>query len=129
LKELCRDRLFIHFGVTDSASRAHYLHVAGLSAAAITETISMRDGSLTNIGHNLNVHVWMKRKAGAGRNLIVVPHIEIADGPMDRIAISANGEMVQCPEPAMISSPELRPRTMLDQEWVPTINCVTTTRC
>src|SRR4029077_7787322 len=59
-------RLQIVLRMTDAGAGTHHLHVAGLGAALVAETVLMGDRPLADIGDDLHVGVWVRRKPGVG---------------------------------------------------------------
>jgi len=109
----------ICFRVPDPGSGAHHLYIARAGLAVISKIVLMRDRSLTYVGDDFNVFMWMEWEALARRNLIIVPNVEIADRPMLGVAVGADRKMVQSFKPAIIASAECRARTMFNHAETP----------
>ena len=85
---------------------AHHLHVAGRRAALIAHRILMADRAGADVGDDLHVRMGVRRKAGAGGDLVVVPHPDRAPAHPDGIMIAGEGEMVAGLQPAMVGMAE-----------------------
>ena len=68
------NRLAVVLRVANAGAGAHHLHVARLGASLMAEAVLMRDRALPHIGDDLHVGVGMRREAGVGRDLVVVPY-------------------------------------------------------
>ena len=62
----------------------------------------MRDRAGADIGHDLHVAVGMRREAALRRDLVVVPHSDLAPAHARRVMIIGEGEMVAGVEPAVV---------------------------
>ena len=82
-------------GVLNTGACAHHLHVAGFGPAFIAQAVAMRDIAFADIGDDLDVAVRVRRKAGAGRQIVVVPDVEISKRLVRRISMAADMEMVK----------------------------------
>ena len=92
---------------------AHHLHVARAGAAAIAKRILVGDRAGADIGDDLHVRVRMRREAGLGPDLVVVPHPKGAPAHATGVMPTGEGEMVARVQPAMIRVAELRKGTVL----------------
>ena len=72
--------------MTDPGSRAHDLDIASDSPADIAGAVFMRDGALADIGDNFHVGMGVTAKAGTGRDLVIVPDHEGAEGTIRLVA-------------------------------------------
>ena len=73
--------------MTDAGPGTHDLDVAGHGATDIADAVFMRDGALADIGDDFHVGVRVTAEPGAGRDLVVIPDHEGAEGPVRRIAV------------------------------------------
>jgi hypothetical protein len=110
--------LQIIFGVADAGAGGHHLHVAGLGPALVAETILVRDRTFANVGDDLHVRVRVRRKAGARRDHVVIPHAQRAPIDARRIVIIGKGKMVLGIEPAVIGAAKALERTNFDHRLV-----------
>jgi hypothetical protein len=93
--------------MTDAASRAHHLHVAGLSPALVAKRVLVRDRAFADIGDDFHVGVRMGGKAGIRRDLVIVPHPQGAVAHIIGIVMAAEREVMFCFQPAVIGAAEL----------------------
>ncbi len=105
--------------MADAGAGRHHLDIAGAGAALVAQTVLMRDRALADISDDFHVAVRMRRKAGARRDLVVVPHPDAAPLQPRRIVVIRKGEMVLGIEPAMIGSAEAVERTNFDHRASP----------
>src|SRR5882724_610797 len=90
-------------GMTDSGSCAHDLDVTSHGPTDIAGTVFMRDGALADMGYDFHVRMRVATKTGAGRDLVIVPDHECAEGAIRRIAVGRNDEVVARLQPAAIA--------------------------
>jgi len=62
--------------------------------------VAARDGSVVDVGDDLNVCVMMKREARTRRDLVIVQDNEISHRFVSRVSVRPNREMMSGPEPA-----------------------------
>ena len=103
LEELEKVFVAIVFGMTDSRSSAHDLDVAGHGPADIAGAVFVRHGAVAHIGDDFHVGMGVTAEAGAGRDLVVVPDHEGAEGAIRGIAFGRNDEVMARLQPAEIA--------------------------
>ena len=94
LEELEGILVAVVFGMTDSGSGAHDLDVASNCPTDVAGTIFVGDRALPDIGDDFHVGMGVAAKAGAGRDLVVIPDHEGAKWTIRPIALSRNDEVV-----------------------------------
>ena len=82
------------FGMTDPGSCAHDLDVASHGPADIAGAVFVRHGALADIGDDFHVGMEVTSKAGAGRDLVVVPDHEGAEAAIRLIALGRNDKVM-----------------------------------
>jgi hypothetical protein len=70
-------------------------------APLVSEAILMGDRPFADIGNDLHVGVAVGREAGFRRDLVVIPHAEIAPAHAGRIAPIGEGEVVAGVQPVV----------------------------
>ncbi len=119
LEETGRRGLGIEFGMTDTRTRTHHLHIAGDGTTLVTQTVLMRDRTFTNIGDDLDILMRVEGKAGGWGKLVVVPGDQGAKPAVFR-AIHAGKCNVQFGfQPAFFGSGQCGEGTMLDHDTAP----------
>src|SRR5262245_32847828 len=101
-------RFPIVLGVANAGPCAHYLNVARLGAAFIAEAVLMRDRARADIGDDLHVGMRVRRKAGMGGDLVVVPDAQSPVSHPLGVVIAREREMVLGLEPAMVGAAKRR---------------------
>jgi hypothetical protein len=103
LEELERVFAVIVFRMANPGSGTHHLDVARYDPTDVASAILVRDDTLADIGDDFHVRVSVTAEAGAGRDLVVVPDHEGAEGAIRGIAVGRNDEMVARIQPAAIA--------------------------
>ena len=119
LKETGRSQLGIKFGMTDARTRTHHLHITGGGTALVTQAVLMRDRTLTDIGNDLDIPVWVERKAGGWGELIIVPDAQSAEWTMFWPPHTGEGEVQFGFQPAVFDSGQCGKGAMLNHDTVP----------
>jgi hypothetical protein len=99
-------RLGVVFGVTNAGAGAHDLNIAGDGAALVAQAVLMGDGPVADIGDDLHVRVRVRREAGPGGDLIVIPNPQIAPAHPLGIIVVGEGEVMFGVQPAMVGAAE-----------------------
>src|SRR6266550_1459797 len=76
LEELERHVTAIEFGVTQTRSGAHDLHITGTYLVRVAEGVFVRDGAGPDVGDDFDIAVEVQRKSVPRRELVVVPDVE-----------------------------------------------------
>jgi len=74
----------------------------------------MGDGALPDVGDDLHVGMWMRRKPGARGNLVVVPDAQRAPPHPMRIEVVGKREMVFGLEPVITGAAQCFERSAFD---------------
>jgi hypothetical protein len=85
--------------VADPGAGTHRLHVSGVDGSDVALVVAVGDGSVVDVGDDLNVRVMVKREARMRLDLVIVEDDEISHRLVSRIAIRPDGEMTSGPEP------------------------------
>ena len=91
----------------NAGARAHHLHVAGGSAALISEVVAVANGAAAYIGDDCHVAVRMGRKAAASGDLVIVPDAQRAPVHAQWVMVLGKREMVASIQPAVLGMAEL----------------------
>jgi len=111
--------LQIVFRVLDAGPGAHNLDVASPGAAHVAQAVLVRDRPGADIGDDFHVLVRVRRKAGLGRNRIVVPHLQRAPlGPL-RLVIAGEGKVVMRVKPAVVGGAKRSKGAKFDHGYSP----------
>ncbi len=105
--------------MADAGAGAHHLHVARDSAAFVAEAVLVRDRALADVGDDLHVGVRMRREAGVGGDLVVVPDAKRAPAHALGIVVVGEGEVVLGLQPAVVGAAEARKGTFLNHDGPP----------
>jgi hypothetical protein len=89
--------------MTDSSASAHDLDVASHGPADIAGAIFVRYRALADIGDDFHVGMGVTAKAGAGRDLVVVPDYEGAERTIRLITVGRHDEVMARLQPAAIT--------------------------
>ncbi|MNT19068.1 hypothetical protein D3C72_1543050 [compost metagenome] len=98
----------------DAGARAHHLHVAGLGAALVAQVVLVGDGPLADVGDDFHVLVRVRREAGLGGDLVVVPDAQLAPAHPLAVVVAGEGEMVTGIEPAVVGATQFGEGTYFD---------------
>ena len=98
--------LEVELRVRDTRPCAHHLHVARFGAAFVAHRIAVRDRAGADIGDDFHVGMRVGRKAGLGRDGVIVPDAQRAPVDAGRIMVAREGKMVVCIEPAVVGGAE-----------------------
>jgi hypothetical protein len=86
--------------VTNACTGTHHLNISSSRDAFISEVIMVRDGTLLDVGDDLQIGVWMEPETGVWCHFVIVEDDEISKRLVRRIAELANRKMVLCFQPA-----------------------------
>src|SRR5262245_53108266 len=92
----------------------HHLHIASLGAALIAEVVAVRDGALSDVGHDFHIAMRMWVEPGSGRHLVVVPYPQPAYSHPFRIVVAAETEVMMRVQPFVAKTAETGKRSELD---------------
>jgi len=116
LEELEGAFVAIVLGMTDPGSSAHDLDVASHGPADIAGAVFMGHRALADIGDDFHVGMGVAAKASAGRDLVVVPDHEGAEGTIRLVAAGRNDEVMARLQPAEIPVIERFPGSNLQHD-------------
>jgi hypothetical protein len=110
--------------VPDPGAGAHHLHVAGFGPALVAEAVLVGDRALPDIGDDLHIGMRMRRKAGSGCNLVVVPYPQSSPPHALRVEVIGEREMVLGLEPVVPGAAQTFKRSAFDHVNLPLIKTV-----
>src|SRR5205085_9930694 len=82
---------------------ADTLDVTSLENSFVPHAVAMLKRAAQNVSDDLHVAMWMRAKAAAARDGIVVDHAQTAEPHPVRIVVVCKREAVMCIQPAVIS--------------------------
>ena len=103
LEELEGVFVAIVLGMSDARSGTYDLDIAGYDPTDVAYAIFVRDGALADVSDDFHVDMGVTAKAGAGRDLVVVPDHEGAECTVRGISVGRNDEVVARLQPSAIA--------------------------
>src|SRR5882724_1489538 len=93
--------------MSDAGAGAQDLNVSRFDSAFVAETVSVSDGTFTDIGDDLDIGMHLQRKARIWRDLFVVPNAHAAPATSRWNILRGGGKMTPGFEPAEVLAWEL----------------------
>lgn len=106
--------LQIIFRMPDARARRHHLNVARLGTAFIPQIIAMGNRAFAHIGDDFHIVVRVGRKAGSGRDDVIIPHAQTAPVGALGIVIVRKGKMMPGLKPAVVGGAQSGEGTVFD---------------
>ena len=95
-------RRMVELAVYHAAACAHALHVAGRNGGDVAQVVLVRQLAREHVADDFHVAVAVAAKAGAGGDVVLVDHAQVAKAHVQRIVVMPKRKAVVGAQPAVV---------------------------